>query len=444
MSLTATIRRVLLLRLRNEEQPLRILPGLEEQVAQLETFVGSIGASADNSSLLVVGRPGSGRRSSISYALSRVVGHKVVLWLDGSSISDDVTALHEISRQLSIDPSGEGVDAIDDGDAEPRGVASVNDEASESEGDGWGDDTPRDEAATLARARRFISAQCPALINAARAAARSGGGALGGLPSAKLASSGPAERAASAVSTATSPVPAATAIPLTASADGGTSVAASLVSSVLDLAAALLPRPSRLYTSTALLAAVAGGGASAAAAAPAAAIAPARAATYALAVGAAGSKRRRRPLREDEGEGESCDIHAAAAAAAAPPPAPTSVASAAALASALAKRRRGSAAAGRSRAAVAGGGDGEGEEAGPPVLLHAPTTHRPVTGGKQVRPQQGEAVTWRMHTPFPPPPPPPSPAGPHARLAASPCIRNGGAAGGGARRRARLRRHRRL
>lgn len=263
------IREVLLSKLRDagEHRPPRALPGLETQAAQLQAFVDSVETSAGNNSLLVVGRNGSGRRSMVRMALSRVRGNKVVLWLNGTALSDDSKALREISRQLAIDTSGTGLDGFGDGTEEEGGGGSTSDEgASELPPEDEGSISGVAGNSAEARLRRSILARCPEVIAAAHSAARAG------LKSGGAAAHTSEEHAAAALSSsAGDTLPASafvidTAPSVAAAAASAAPQASALLSRVLDNVVALFPRPSRVWAPEGGLPeerAAAGGGAAA-------------------------------------------------------------------------------------------------------------------------------------------------------------------------------------
>lgn len=310
------IRGALLLKLRARDGsnplPPKSLPGLEAQAAQLQAFVDSVGTASGNNSLLVVGRNGSGRRSTIRLALSRVRGKKVVLWLDGSVLSDDAKALREISRQLAVDTSGAGLAGFVYGsDSDDADESGGDDFASAAAPDDEGSVTGATGSSAEARLRRSILARCPALTAAAHSAARAASRSM----SAPTPSVAAARAVASAVSSAGDVLPASalvldTAPSVAAAAASAAPQAASLLSQALDIAVAIFPRHTRVWAPGA---AAHDGGGGAAAEAQGAAAGWGSLGTAASAAGPRGQqgKKRRREVAGDAGaEGVASAVQA--------------------------------------------------------------------------------------------------------------------------------------
>ena len=118
---------------RSDGDPSNMLPlvGLDDQLAQLISFLRSVLSAEESNSLLLVGPHGSGMRAALLRALVQLGGEgcdfKLVV-LHGGALTDDVKALLEISRQLSIDTSKLALDAVG------AGGGADEDEASDGEG----------------------------------------------------------------------------------------------------------------------------------------------------------------------------------------------------------------------------------------------------------------------------------------------------------------------
>ena len=89
------------------------LVGAAEQVHELHTFLQAVATRQENNSLLIAGPHGSGKKAVLRTVIDRLRAGEgggpkgdaacIVVWLQGSCLSDDVAALRELSRQLSLD-----------------------------------------------------------------------------------------------------------------------------------------------------------------------------------------------------------------------------------------------------------------------------------------------------------------------------------------------------